>query len=453
MVVAYPSGSVGSALSFFTTTPVIIFWRTGSVIPNIIPQIVIVALISIVCVAFRNPLTLFIEEDEIGTQFLSAMSSVGFLLAFLLVNKTMNGQGEFDKALSHLNQINAGIRDIARIACICQTQSESKEGMLLMTKLLRYLLLYVYVITEYFQRTGENATDKKEDKDFLRDAIRRISIPEEMLLMYPLDKDPRCPGSESEHAYTNPRIMLFWVQLTIEHFMKTCEEYAPHSSSFMTGPCFQLALNFWEMNMIDKTQFPLPYAQVLKILLVVYILACPLCLAPVCGWGTPIVTTVMTIGYCGLDEVAEILDSPFGTDANDIDLIQYAQQLARDLDEMWDFVAKRHHEIILSGREKVYVEEGPDGSVNFFRNQGFSKTVLRSSRTSKFSAEYQEVKADSAAEKMAERSDARRCSAKGGADEVIYTRSQSRLVNADPILPSPVAQLAHCESNLPGQIL
>eukprot|EP00747_Dinoflagellata_sp_TGD_P111081 gnl/TRDRNA2_/TRDRNA2_171123_c0_seq4.p1 gnl/TRDRNA2_/TRDRNA2_171123_c0~~gnl/TRDRNA2_/TRDRNA2_171123_c0_seq4.p1 ORF type:complete len:242 (+),score=28.52 gnl/TRDRNA2_/TRDRNA2_171123_c0_seq4:60-785(+) len=230
--------------------------------------------------------------------------------------------------------------------------------------------------------------------------------------------------------------------------MKTCEEYAPHSSSFMTGPCFQLALNFWEMNMIDKTQFPLPYAQVLKILLVVYILACPLCLAPVCGWGTPIVTTVMTIGYCGLDEVAEILDSPFGTDANDIDLVQYAQQLANDLDDMWNFVAKQHHEIILGGRERVYVEECPDGSLSFCRNQGFSEAILLK-QASKHSAEYQELKADSAAEKIAEQSNSRRGSPKGAADEVLYSRSQSRLSlsrNDSVIRDAAMPHLVHAQS-------
>lgn len=377
MVVGYPSGSVGSTWSFFTITPKIIFWRWGSVIPSLLPQLFIVTALSIVSVCFKNPLVFVIDEDQIGPGLLASAS---FLLAFLLVFKTMNAVSEFNQAVSHVYTIQSVSRDVARAACVCQVMSKRDEaGMLLLTKILRYLVMYFQAITEYFQRTGENATQDDERQDLLRAAVRNLAMPEELKLLYPKDDTvEKFSGSRSAHKSTNPRMLLFWLELTIECFAKH-HGSAPLSTNYMLGPIRQLALKFWEMNLIDKTQFPLPYAQVLKILLVVYIFACPMFLAPICGWATPFVTIILTIGHCGLDEVAQILDSPFGCDANDIDLVKYGEKLAHDLDELWEWAAEsKPHRDIISKREEVLVEEMPDKSLSYARMKTFDASFQKS---------------------------------------------------------------------------
>merc|ERR1719335_360219 len=80
------------------------------------------------------------------------------------------------------------------------------------------------------------------------------------------------------------------------------------------------------MEKIDKLLFPFPYAQVVKTLVVVYVFVFPL---------TMPITLLMSIGFFGLDAVAEVLESPFSTDPNAINLRAYSERLIRDLDTMF----------------------------------------------------------------------------------------------------------------------
>jgi predicted membrane chloride channel (bestrophin family) len=62
---------------------------------------------------------------------------------------------------------------------------------------------------------------------------------------------------------------------------------------------------FASMELIDRTQFPFPYSQIMKILLYFWILALPFVLADSCGASTPAVMVLIGIGFFGLDEVGE----------------------------------------------------------------------------------------------------------------------------------------------------
>jgi len=54
------------------------------------------------------------------------------------------------------------------------------------------------------------------------------------------------------------------------------------------------------------------------------------------GIFTPVISAVVALGYFGLDEVAEILESPFGNDPNDIHLRKYGVRLMRDLEMIYN---------------------------------------------------------------------------------------------------------------------
>merc|ERR1719316_166354 len=84
---------------------------------------------------------------------------------------------------------------------------------------------------------------------------------------------------------------------------------------------------FCQLNTVDKLQFPLPYAQVVKILTILYVFVAPFLMAPASGYATPCIMLFASLGFFGLDEVAEILESPFGVDANDIDMTPLIQEL------------------------------------------------------------------------------------------------------------------------------
>merc|ERR1711879_829348 len=82
--------------------------------------------------------------------------------------------------------------------------------------------------------------------------------------------------------------------------------------------------------MIDKTQFPLAYNQIVKLLMIIYLVALPISLLEKCGWALPFVILIVCVGLFGLDSVAEILESPFGEDDEDIDLTFFAADLEKD---------------------------------------------------------------------------------------------------------------------------
>ena len=93
---------------------------------------------------------------------------------------------------------------------------------------------------------------------------------------------------------------------------------------------------FGSMDLVDKTQFPFPYSQIMKILLYFWMFASPFVLEVQCGSATPAVMVLIGIGFFGLDEVAEILESPFGNDPNDIDLIMSADDLINDVEMLFE---------------------------------------------------------------------------------------------------------------------
>merc|ERR1712093_737079 len=101
--------------------------------------------------------------------------------------------------------------------------------------------------------------------DRLRDDIRRLTGSNEFKMLYP-NEDPEVAGSKSVHVHTNPLIVRFWIQLVLGKSWK--DGCCPNAPAFqgLVSLNTKLMGHFWDMNKIDKTQFPLPYAQIVKIL-------------------------------------------------------------------------------------------------------------------------------------------------------------------------------------------
>jgi len=225
-------------------------------------------------------------------------------------------------------------RKLGLLVCTALDWDVSPEIKPIARRILRLIVVQYFVMTEFLGRTGPNKTTLPKVMDRMREDVRLITGPQEFDLLYPFE--PRTTkGSQSVHSHANALKVTLWIQLMLMDAAK--------KKALVTQPSFNLLLDsnmrlyeaFWDLNLVDKNQFPLPYVQLVKLLLIVYVFSYPFVLEPSCQGLTPVAMAIIAIGFFGCEEVAGILESPFGTDANDIDLKDYGAGLIRDLEVLY----------------------------------------------------------------------------------------------------------------------
>ncbi|KKW90439.1 hypothetical protein YP76_20880 [Sphingobium chungbukense] len=78
---------------------------------------------------------------------------------------------------------------------------------------------------------------------------------------------------------------------------------------------------------------PLPFAYTLLIHRTTYLFCCllPFGLATHLGWGTPILVTVVSYTFFGIDAIGDAIEDPFGETANDLPLDDIVKTIEREL--------------------------------------------------------------------------------------------------------------------------
>eukprot|EP00929_Paragymnodinium_shiwhaense_P057747 TRINITY_DN28906_c0_g1_i1.p1 TRINITY_DN28906_c0_g1~~TRINITY_DN28906_c0_g1_i1.p1 ORF type:complete len:393 (+),score=37.94 TRINITY_DN28906_c0_g1_i1:103-1281(+) len=332
MVVSYPTAGEGSWLSFFTMTPRVIFWYRGSIFPLIFPQIALAVCVALVAYFLANR-----EEDPIIFVIdSSGFSVLGFLLSFLTVFKTQSSYSQFWQALTCVDGVLQVTKSLGMMTCT--VVDWSKAGVQVRARrVLRLLALHYYILIEQFHRTGiwevvtSSSIRRRSLLDQLRADIRVLAGPQEYGLLYP-DEPVTTAGSDSKHLHANPALVLSWIQMILGQFLREDQALPPPVLSNMCGQIRVLMAESMNMAKIDRTQFPLPYAQIVKLLMFVFVYSLPFVIVTKTGAGTPLIAALVATGFYGLDEVAEILESPFGNNPNDIDLHDYGRSLLQDLE-------------------------------------------------------------------------------------------------------------------------
>ncbi len=91
---------------------------------------------------------------------------------------------------------------------------------------------------------------------------------------------------------------------------------------------------------IQKTPLPFVYAVMIKQLIVVYLLTLPIVLCDRCGWWSPLLMAVVSLGLFGMEEASVEIEDPFGTDENCLDMQAYTLTIARDTGQLARHAAK-----------------------------------------------------------------------------------------------------------------
>eukprot|EP00929_Paragymnodinium_shiwhaense_P092016 TRINITY_DN51890_c0_g1_i1.p1 TRINITY_DN51890_c0_g1~~TRINITY_DN51890_c0_g1_i1.p1 ORF type:complete len:464 (+),score=83.69 TRINITY_DN51890_c0_g1_i1:112-1503(+) len=354
MVVQYPSGITHGKwtyLSFFWVTPRVLFYRSGSVFPFILPQVVTVFIFSMAATILEK-----VDMAPVKTVDSSHAAILGFLLSFLMVFKTNAAYQQYWAALGAVDGMLQSSRTVGM--SVCSDTDWRIDGVEEKARsCLRLVGLHYYVLCEKFQRTAKYQVDdprspaKRKQYDAWRDAVRNLATLPEMEMLYP-NEDPDTPGADSKHPCANPSVVVFWIKLLIGHILHEKKALAPPICNGMSMHINALLGHSAEMEKIDKTQFPLPYAQIVKLFLCIFVYLLPFLLAKETGWATPGIATLAAMGFYGLDIVAEILEAPFGQDANDIDLSHYGQALLADL-ELFYNMRHMNIETVVGGDQEL----------------------------------------------------------------------------------------------------
>ena len=172
-VVTYPSAGEGTWKSLFTIVPRIICkctasehgGRYASVIPHIFPQVILFSGLGFAA-HFWNPLEELREASDGEIDDVSAaIQVIGILLSFLMVFKTQSAYAQFWQASKDIHSILQSSRHVARLTVTCCEWDGNPLLRGRVRKALRLLVLFFYVMIEYFQRTGD--ADDEDDANFV----------------------------------------------------------------------------------------------------------------------------------------------------------------------------------------------------------------------------------------------------------------------------------------------
>jgi len=85
---------------------------------------------------------------------------------------------------------------------------------------------------------------------------------------------------------------------------------------------------------IQKTPLPFVYVVMIKQLIVVYLATLPIAVCNHCGWWSPVLVAIVSLGLFGMEEASVETEDPFGTGENCLDMTTYTLTVARDTGQM-----------------------------------------------------------------------------------------------------------------------
>jgi len=81
---------------------------------------------------------------------------------------------------------------------------------------------------------------------------------------------------------------------------------------------------------IRKTPLPFAYVVMIKQLILIYLMTMPIAVCIPCGWWSPLLVCVVSLGLFGMEEASVEIEDPFGTRENCLDMVAYTITIARD---------------------------------------------------------------------------------------------------------------------------
>ncbi len=284
----------------------------GSVIPTVLPRVII-------CGLFAEAIYLL---EEITGKDLSPeiLSNVGFVLnlvlSLLLVFRTNTAYERFWEGRKAWGTIINTIRNCARTLWIAVQEKDEQDRQNKITAI-KLLVAYAICVKLHLRRLPIN----NELKPFLSpqqyDKLQQMNHPSLQVAFWLGDYAQKQHDRGCLNAYT---LNLIHAQIsTLVDSLGMCER-------------------------IQKTPIPIAYSIHLKQILLVYCIFLPFQFVDSFGWTTGFASIMMTFVLLGIEEIAEEIEDPFGTDHNDLPLDQICQTINRNIDDLISLVPASHYQ-------------------------------------------------------------------------------------------------------------
>jgi putative membrane protein len=85
---------------------------------------------------------------------------------------------------------------------------------------------------------------------------------------------------------------------------------------------------------IRKTPLPFAYVVMIKQLLLIYLVSLPIAVCNHCGWWSPVLVGIVSLGLFGMEEASVEIEDPFGTHENCLDMMTYTLTITRDVGQI-----------------------------------------------------------------------------------------------------------------------
>jgi len=183
---------------------------------------------------------------------------------------------------------------------------------------------------------------------------------------------------QAEHGgYAVPPFILTLLRMAIrepldkrwgcpERVLSLCEDYIDDVIQAFRG-----------MNRMVACPLPLPYLQLCKLLLCLFVLSLPWVVEPAHGaWSNIVAPSVLAMTFLGYETCSDIMENPLGDDSADISVYEAAHELEVDIQQIFDGTAFRRASILRSFGE-LGAQQGLRGGSSKFSPPEACKDTAR----------------------------------------------------------------------------
>ncbi len=276
-----------------------LFIWEGSVLPKVLPRLVLLLILSVSIVYFKGKL--FEYKIPLNP---APFTLFGIALALFLGFRNNASYDRFWEARKIWGALLNDTRSLARQALTMSGYAEdSKE----VSTFINYLIAFTYALKHQLRHTDANADLRQRLDPAVAEQIATAKYKPVMLM----------------------KEMAAWVQQArekdkIDTILQSAFDDNLNKLSEIVGGCERIA----------STPIPYSYRVLLHRTVYIYCFLLPFGFVDSLGWMTPIIVTFIAYTFVALEAIADEIEEPFGTEPNDMALNAMCSMIENTLLEM-----------------------------------------------------------------------------------------------------------------------